>query len=132
MHKLKASTIALIVMGAAIIGLGAAVVLTMPKDAWYSVAAFHSGRFAATGADAAQAAENSTEAVSGSGSAAYPPCLSYRGAMSGYGRGSRGFGRMPHGLRQGPGGLAMLALLIGAGIGFAAYRKNKLAAQEDK
>jgi hypothetical protein len=131
MNKLKASTIALIAIGVAIIGLGAVVALTMPKDAWTSVAAFHGGRFAATGADGGQAGENSADAAKDA--AAYPPCLPYRGAMGGYGRGSRPYGRLPFGRpMHGPGGLAILALLVGAGIGCAAYRKNKLAAKEDK
>jgi hypothetical protein len=132
MNRLKASTIALIAIGAAIIGLGAAVVLTMPKDAWSSIAAFHGGRFTATGADGGRAGENSAEAVKDSAVAAYPPCLPYRGAMDGYGRGLLPFGRPMHGGGHGPGGIVMLALLVGAAIGCAAFRKNKLAAKEDK
>jgi hypothetical protein len=109
---MKASTIALIAIAAAILILGTVFVLTLPKEGWTGFRAMGGTTFQPGG-------EN--------GAAETEPRL---GPATGHDRGwatrgpARGFGMRRAG-RGGPGGFFMLALLAGMGIGFASFKASQ-------
>jgi hypothetical protein len=110
--SMKASTIALVCIGAAILVLGTVFVLTLPKEDWSCFGAFGETRLQDSGANGATGEEPRLGPGNGR----------YRGRADFGPRGDFTAGR---GRRGGPGGFFFLALLVGMGVGFAAFNKRR-------